>query len=73
MNKPRPKRVAPTCGCCDLLMAPRAFRKYGPPKKRAIAEQLNEFEPEYDAAMARLLDYEAREATAGEPMNTETS
>lgn len=58
MNKARPKRVWPTCGCCELLMAPRAFRKYGPPIKQAIAEQLADYDPEYDQAMDRLLDWE---------------
>lgn len=66
MNKARPKRVRPTCGCCELLMAPRSFRKYGPPTKRAIAEQVAEFEPEYTVAAARRLDWETELLFRGE-------
>lgn len=55
MNKPRPKRSWPTCGCCELPIDKRAFRRYGPPAKQAIAEQTT-VDPDEDEP---LIDFES--------------
>lgn len=48
-------------------MAPRAFRRCGLPTRRAVAEQVDEWEPEYDRALVALDAYEIPRILAGSP------
>jgi hypothetical protein len=48
-------------------MERRALRRYGLPTKLAVAEQVDEWEPEYDRAMAALDAYEIPRILAGLP------